>query len=371
MRWKIGLLSLVWCLKLALPADAAVMSTHASDFAVFSGANFSTGQNVTIKGMVGAGNDFNLGNNGVITGNALAGGNLTIQQNGSTGNIISHSAVWLASNTQVGSIDAGRTIGLDQGARSGSLHAATDVMIYNGAQVTGSVMGGGSFYAGPGARVTQGVSYGTTAWADPQAQISGGLTKTSSPAPDTFSVTLLSKPNFKTTGSGQTYHGQNSTVHLVAGNYGELAVEQNSRITLGAGTYNFSRIYLGQDVQLIADTSAGDVIINIVNDLSSSQNNQFLDQGIGNLLIRTGGAMYLGQNSRVEGSLQSFATMTIDRNSTIAGQLYSSQNMYLSDNVVVGGAGASGVVAVPEPASATLLLAGCLMLCRRRRIEEI
>ena len=355
--------SLLTLLSLTPIAPAAIISTTPQNFAVLSGSSLSTGTGVTIGGNVGAIGDLYFNNNNVISGAAFSNASVQLSNNTTTGNVIAGTSAYFNNGSSAGTVSAGTTIGLDNNATTGSLRAGTGVSLNNNARVNGSVSAGTSFYAGQ-AIVTSGVNYGSSYSAASNASITGPVTQGSVLAPDSWSTTLRSNNLPVNNSSNSLYYAPSSNVTLATGSYGGVTLDGNTTLTLTAGTYNFSSLYMNSGAKILANTSAGNVIINIASTVSTAAGSLFTNTGTGSLLMQTGGSMYLNSSSRFEGSLISYSTMTLDQGTIVTGSVYSSGAMYLNNNVNIGGAGSLPVI--PEPASVSLLLIGGASLLLRR-----
>ena len=352
------------------PVGAAVISTSASDFAAFSGGNFSSGTNVTINGVAGASGTFDMNNNGLVTGTIYSGGNLTLQNGITAQNLISNNAIWVNNNSTVGTINAGGTTGLSLNASSGSIKSTGDVNISQNANVTGNINTAGSVYVANNASITQGVSYGTTYWAENGAKVGGNVSQAKSPTPpDSWTNKLLSNPGISNSNTSSLYYSPSTTASLAAGVYGNLSMDQGTKLTLTAGTYNFQSLYLAQKSQLLLDTSKGNIIILVAGTVSTADSVSFLNQSKGSLSLQSAGTVYLGTNNTFNGSLTTFSSMSIDQSTTINGSAYASGDMYLNNKVVINyiGSPSPALSGVPEPASFSLLAVGSLVLMRRTK----
>jgi hypothetical protein len=363
-RARIVVAAVASLLTLTPLAPAAIISTTPENFAALSGSSLSTGSNVTIGGNVGAIGDLYFNNHNVVTGNAYSRGSVQLSNNTTTGNVIAGTSAYFNNNATAGTVSAGTTIGLENNAATNSLRAGTSVSLNgNNATVNGSVNAGTSFYAGK-ATVTGSVNYGSSYYADSNASITGPVTQGSVLAPDSWSTTLRTSNLRINNSTNSLYYAPSSTNTLAAGRYAGVNLDAGSTLTLSAGTYNFSSLYLSAGAKILANTSAGNVIINIASTVSTASNSLFGNLGTGSLLMQTGGDLYMNANSRFEGSLISYSTMTLDQGTIVTGSVYSSGAMYLNNNVNIGGAGSLPVI--PEPASVSLLLIGGAALLLRR-----
>ena len=363
-RIVVGAIASLLTLTFSSLAPAAIIATTPENFAALSGSTLTTGSNVTIGGNVGAIGDLYFNNHNVVTGNAYSNASVQLSNNTTTGNVVAGTSAYFNNSASAGTVSAGTTIGLDNNATTNSIRAGTSVSLNgNNATVTGSVNAGTSFYAGKAA-VTAGVNYGSSYYADSNASITGPVTQGSVLAPDSWSTTLRTSNLRINNSTTSLNYAPSSSNTLAAGRYAGVTLDAGSTLTLSAGTYNFSSLYLSSGSKILANTSAGNVIINIASTVSTASNSLFGNLGTGSLLMQTGGDLYMNANSRFEGSLISYSSMTLDQGTIVTGSVYSSGAMYLNNNVNIGGSGSLPVI--PEPASVSLLLLGGASLLLRR-----
>jgi predicted acyltransferase (DUF342 family) len=325
---------------------ASVVSTSVDDFTLLAGGTLTTGADVTVGGNAGSAGALYLGQNTSLNGNGYTVNTFGVNKNVSmTGDVIS-----------TGDISIG------QQSSTGSLNSLGNVGLENKAIVSGNIASGGRVSINSSAKVSGNVSYSTGYWADKSATLSGTTGQNISDI-STWSYTGRSTPSNWTTGSQYLYYSPNSSVSLSPGDYSGMSVSDGSTIYLTAGTYNLADVWLGKDVSLIADTSKGDVILNMAGSLSTSSGATITEDDANSLILNTQGSISLGSDNTVAANLYAYgSSMTIEKGSIVTGRLYSAGSLYLGNNVSVSGP-------VPEPVSIVLMATGILFMAGRRRMK--
>ncbi len=190
--------------------------------------------------------------------------------------------------------------------------------------------------------------------------------------PDTYAFSLRdeSEAAFDETGVTDVLYGDGETVVVSPGTYRDLDDDgtggEGATLRLSAGTYYFRDISLASTANIIADTSAGDVIIIAFSDLTTLGSNILSRVGQGNVVIRVGDDLTIGANSTIDADLLAYSydvygetsILTIGNDTWVLGMVYSEDDVVIGDRVVI-----------PEPGTLMLLGVGavCMLLKRRRR----
>ncbi len=299
--------------------NAGITAGQVNDASVWAGGSLSTGRDVTINGSI-AGQTIWMDTNTQVTGSSWSEGSTSFGSNVVFG----------------GDINAG------------------SVSVNSGSQIAGNVYHGGS------------------AWVANNASVGGSVTYSehvtdfdSSSAPIDLSFNA---------GSGSIWHSKGSSVNMDAGSYGSLSVDKDSVIYLTSGTYEFSSIWLGQKTRIVADTSNGEVVVNVAGSLSLDRD-FILEGNAADIIFNVGGNASLSRNTSFTGSLIADGGISIDRDSRIDGIAWAQGNIWLDRNTTIGGTapmsmGGGGSGSIPEPASLAMLGLGAVLCGGRTRLGK-
>ncbi len=324
---------------------ASVASPSVYDFTLLAGGTLTTGSGVVIGGKVGSADALYLGQGTMLNGDAYTSGTFGVNRNVAvSGRVVAAGDISIGSQSSTGALDSQGNVGLE-----------------NNALVQGNIASGGRVSIGSGAAVSGNVSYTTGYWADRSATI-GGTAGEGISAVSIWNYSGLSAPTNWTTGSQYLYYASGSSQVLSPGDYAGMSVSDRSELYLTAGTYNFADVWLGKEVKMIADTSAGEVVINVAGSLNTGSGVRIGGQGDDSFVLNSKGSISLGSDSKVDADLYAYgSSMTIGKDSAVTGRLYSAGSLYLADKVNV-----KFSRPVPEPVSLVLLATGILMIAGRR-----
>ncbi len=249
----------------------------------------------------------------------------------------------------------------------GSLGSLGSAWIDRDVNIDGSVVALGGLGIDRDVNIEGNIDYRGSYWANAAATIGGSVTDNATPAD--WDAMTLTNPGLNTSSRQSLWFSRSSNESLSAGDYGSLSADRNVTLSLSAGEYNFSSLWLGRDSKLSVDTSAGDVMINVVGSWSTDRGFAVENTGSGRVLIQTGRSLSLDRDNFIEAQLTSFGSASIDRDTTIDGTLHAKGNVWLDQGVSVSGAGrvSSPVSQVPEPTTVAILGLGALALCSRPR----
>ena len=311
---------------------------------------------------------------GVVSGNIHAGVDATVHNNASvSGAIYAGDDVDLKAGSSAGAVHAADRVHMDNGSTAASVTAGNDVELKASSTVNGDVNAGDDFEIKNGAVVYGDVTYKDKKTIKNGAVIHGTLTKgtpdapTAPEDPDSVVVALRDNPGFSY-GSQSLSYAHNQDITLAAGDYKDLTVGDETILRLSAGTYRFRGVLFEDDVQIIADTSAGDVIIDVQDDFYAGPGALFSRVGQGKLVLRAQDQLSIGGNSNLVAHLLSYDDITLGSGTSVAGLLYAQEDVNLGNDVTVTHNTSSGGAHVPEPGAIVLLgIGGAIMIARRQR----
>ncbi len=249
-----------------------------------------------------------------------------------------------------GSISTGTGVQID-----GDLGAGRSIWLADRTIVNGNVNTDGGISTGNNVAVTGDLNYSSSFWMPGSSSVSGEINIQSWNAPQISDINISA-------GNTSLYYASNSTVELISGSYSSMTVSSGSTVYLSSGTYNFSSVWLDRNVNIIADTSAGDVIINSARSFSTSSNVKLSSIGTGFISIVSGDSYYLGSNNDIAANLLAKNSGSIDSRTVITGAVYASNSIWLGSDVSITPAVAP---VVPEPATVLLLMAAFPYLKKR------
>ena len=172
-------------------------------------------------------------------------------------------------------------------------------------------------------------------------------------------------PKVPTTPSGgqAATAGMKSTLALEPGTYGAVAADWRGQLQLGAGTYYFDSLVLGDDASMALDTSQGDVFVFVTGDMGMAWRARVVRSGDGGALFAVGGAFASTSEGVLDSSLLTGGAVSLGWRSQVVGQVFAQGDVTLASESTVGGA---PLAQVPEPAATGVLLAGLIGLALRR-----
>ncbi|MBN2843919.1 MAG: hypothetical protein JXM68_12570 [Sedimentisphaerales bacterium] len=249
-----------------------------------------------------------------------------------------------------GSISTGTGVQIE-----GDLGAGNSIWLADRTLVSGNINTAGGISTGNNVAITGDLNYSSSYWMPGSSSVSGEISKQSWNAPQIGDINISA-------GNTSLYYASNSNIELASGSYSSLTVSSGSTVYLSSGIYNFSSVWLDRNVNIIADTSAGDVIINSVRSFSTSSNVKLSSIGTGFTSIVSGDSYYLGSNNDIAANLLARNSGSVDSRTVITGAVYASNSLWLANDVSIAPAVAP---VVPEPATILILLTAIPYLRKR------
>jgi hypothetical protein len=331
-------------------ARAGIIQTTPDDFAVFAGGSLSLDRGAAVTGPVGAVGGGYLDRDVRVSQGVYSGSKLTTGRDARIGGgLVSAGNVYLDRGTSVATIDSGGSVGLGSGVQVGGYVAADGrVDVQRHASIGGDV------------------SYGTGEWISGGATV-GGTVAQRLRTVTTWQTTLPDEPAW-TGGGGGAWYGRGEDVTLAPGTYGSVSADRDATVRLSAGTYDLGSMWLGRDTEVVADTSGGDVRLNLSGSLSTDSEVTFSKSGDGALLVRADDFIYLGKETQAQAGFTSFRRLDVDKASMISGRIQSTGDVWIGRDAEVRGP--MGGHPIPEPAGLAFLAGGLVAILTGRWIRR-
>ncbi|MEO1130560.1 MAG: hypothetical protein AAFX05_12765, partial [Planctomycetota bacterium] len=165
-------------------------------------------------------------------------------------------------------------------------------------------------------------------------------------------------------------HGEQ--IVLAPGIFGNARTGNDVTIRLTAGEYVFTSLDLGHRVDLLADTSAGDVVIRILGDVAANDDITIARDGFGLVTLLALGDMRFGPRANLDASIGALANgnVRLGDDSAVEGSVYAAGNLRLGRrSTVEGRQPLPNASRIPTPSATTgmLIAGGAWSAARRRR----
>jgi len=257
---------------------------------------------------------------------------------------------------------------------TGNIQARDDVDLTKNAFVTGSVLADDDIYLGDGTTVYGDASPGTGGQLSLGANVT--ITGSTDPLDKTFAdfsiAGVPSKPSKPKAGKNNVYGSAESVTSLDPGKYKNVSFDRDSVLNLAAGEYTFKSFWMDKRGVVNVDTSSGDVTINIRSGFDTGEYVQFNPNGAGKVIINVWGndGAYLGKSNIMKANVFVWdGVFGAERDLVFYGTILAKNDITIAEGgVLYYSQGEGGYQpAVPEPATAIIILAGAGILLRRRR----
>jgi hypothetical protein len=181
-----------------------------------------------------------------------------------------------------------------------------------------------------------------------------------------FTLPQLDLLQQSTFGTENIYARKNTTTTLTAGEYADWSFDKNTTLNLTAGEYSLKNFWMGKDGVVNIDTSAGDVILNLVGQLSTSSDVAFITSGSGSLYVNVfGSSAWLGSGTSLSAALTVYGgDFGAGASAQLAGSFFATGNIWLDSNSQLGFV---PYQEIPEPASLAIFAVGSLCFLFRRK----
>lgn len=359
----------------AIPVHADLLRFQASEFGVLAGQDISMGQGVRVTGRVGSLDDIWISHDSTITGGVYAqDGFSTGERVTMTGRVVAGDHISLGRQNTVGRLDVGTSgsktdVYVGDDSVVGGIHADDDVSVGKNVSVTGDIHAGDDVDLNRNTVVHGDVTYAADFWKHSSATVDGTVTQGAADAPDSWTVADRDDSDVPalTHGSQQWYTSANQTATIGAGTYRDLRTGHDATLNLFAGEYKFRDVSLASGTKIVADTTAGDVIIIASDDFGLATKCEIEIIGDGDVWIYANDDINIGNCGTVRANLVAFDDMWIGHSSEVTGILYAQDNLSLGNYVVI----VTDYQPVPEPGTIALLGFGGLGVLLRRHRRKI
>jgi len=246
--------------------------------------------------------------------------------------------------TVTGTMASASGVSLNSGSSVGSIYTLGGIWLGNGVTVSGDAVAKGTVTTAKSAVIT-GSSSGNTSFTLP------GL--------DYLTQTAI--------GTTSIYAAANSSTTLSPGTYSSWSLSNGTTINLSSGSYSLSSLWIGSSSVVNIDTSAGDVILNVVGSFSVSSGVTFVTSGSGTLYINVfNSSVWLDNSVSLTGVISVFGGgLSTGSSVSLTGSVYATGNIYLGNDTSVTYVAFTNI---PEPASLIMFgAAGFILTVRSRR----
>ena len=247
---------------------------------------------------------------------------------------------------------------------NGNTASGTSTWFAKDNSITGNVYTGTSFSTGKNVSVGGDITYGSSFWMDKDSTVGGNTLQSN------INISAVELPGITAQNDSMWYKNK-SSINLDPGSYGSLSVSKESTIYLSSGVYDFKSIWLDKDIEIVLDTSMGDVIINSVGSFSTGNEVTLTNNGTNGAYIITGQNLTLGNDNNFAATLISNAGVSISKNSFIDGMIYANKDVWISNEVQITGENYLAKSAIPEPATALLLLTSLPFVIKKTRNNKV
>lgn len=255
------------------------------------------------------------------------------------------------------------SLSTDNGVSIGGNVFANSIWLSNNTSIDGNVISN-SISTGNNVSISGDLSYNNSFWMPKTSNVTGEIAK------DSWNASKIDKVQ-TSYGNKSLYYSKNSTVNLAAGDYSSLSVSKGSTVYLTGGTYNFKNAWFDSNVNIVVDTSAGDVFINTADSFTTSQQVSLITNGSGNAYIQSAGSFYIDHHNQIAASILANTNGSVSHSTAISGIVYANNSLWFGNNVDISGIiNTSTSSAVPEPATALLLISAIPFLKHRRNISN-
>jgi cytoskeletal protein CcmA (bactofilin family) len=244
------------------PAPPPSLHGALGPYAVFSKTSIRFDSNSLVDHLIGSNGNVSLGSN-CRTKGIEGGGSLLLDSNlEAEGDVVFTGPVSMDSNSIVsGSVDSLGRVTLLGDARVGRVIAGGNFLADSNARVSGNVIVDGSITLKSNSKIWGRAEY-TGSFSGKSGRVVGGAARVDSVTvtPREFQPVTLPPPTEFSPGT-QKVSVKDSRRTIQPGAYGELRLDGEAKVTLTAGTYCFTSIYITGKPEVHLDASDGEIEI--------------------------------------------------------------------------------------------------------------
>ncbi len=324
------------------------------DGAIAAGTSVSAGQQVTLQDIY-AQTTVYLGQKATVTGNVLANQSANADKYLNLVGNWSGRSVWMGKEANV----------------TGDIYArSSSISIDRDSNIVGDIDGNGSIWLDRNTSVTGYVSPGLGQSLTYGSGVSiGGSTIPGYVDVPTFELPSIGdEPSHGSAGSQSIWQGNNSSLTLDAGAYNYVSFGRDATLNLSAGEYTMRSFWMDRGGEVYVDTSAGDVVLNILGSFSTGRDINFSKIGSGQLYINVfDSSVYFDSDVTLDAQIRVYGgNFGAGNNLELTGSIWASGNVTFGNDAHLTGQ------PVPEPATLALLGLGCsLIIIRRQAVKKV
>ncbi len=242
-----------------------------------------------------------------------------------------------------------------------ALYSGGSIDLGNGVSIDGPIMAEGDISVGNNSQLND--VYGGSS-------VDLGQNTTSATVMEYLSnlATMGNTPQHENIGNQDISGDENSTTTLDSGRYKSLSFAKNVTLNLSAGTYTVEKLDIDEDSVVNIDTSAGDVVLDIVGSFSSKRNVSFQKTGDGNFEINIfDGDFLLERDSELDAVVRVYGgTITTGREVQLAGSIWATGDV----NIGALSSFTFRATEVPEPGMLVLVGSGGFFFLLKKHAQK-
>ncbi len=359
----------VYSFALLVTLSAQATTINIDELALWAGGTIGLGNNVAVNAAIASGGEISVGSNANLRSiytedkirlgsNATVNGSVLANKQARAGSGLNLSGSWTGSSVSIGS---NANVTGDIGAASDKIGLGSNTVML------GDVLGNNSISIGGKSTITGDVRPGIGYKLSKGSKVTiTGSTQPGSFSFDSFDLPALDQLQPSAIGTDNIYGAKYNTTTLLPGEYRDWSFNKNTTLNLSAGQYSLRNFLMNKDSVANIDTSAGDVILNVVGQFSTGTDVSFLKSGPGTLFINVfDHDVWLDNDVRLAAILKVYnGDIGVDRGAQLAGRFYATGDIWLGNNSQLR---CISPQIIPEPSTlAIFAVMGFLLSCKRK-----